>query len=250
MHGLSVPEAARLLGVSTPRVHQRITDGSLEATRVGDRWVVSSESVRRLQEPVPGRPWSTRSAWALVATSVGAAGGRGPAQEWSRAYLAARARKERIRAADRWRSLLADARGEPSEDLATQIGARLRQALGSRAGRVLLRAAPEALERLRDDVRVAPAGVSSAASRMGSRQMAELYVDAEAVERLVTDHRLQTSAEPNVVLHLVDEEAALSPPRQVLHTPLLLAADLAEHRRPAHERRALEILTGLAGARG
>ena len=61
-------EAARRLGVSQTRVRQLIGTGDLAADRVGGRWIVSDESLRRLgerQRP-DGRPFSPRIAWGVL----------------------------------------------------------------------------------------------------------------------------------------------------------------------------------------
>ena len=67
---VSVAQAAERLGVSVPRIHQRIADGSLVAERVGSQWVVDEQSLLRVQERNrAGRPYSARSAWAIIAAS-------------------------------------------------------------------------------------------------------------------------------------------------------------------------------------
>ena len=66
----SVAQAAERLGVSVPRIHQRIADGSLSAERIGSQWAVDERSLLRIQErSKAGRPYSARSAWAIIAAS-------------------------------------------------------------------------------------------------------------------------------------------------------------------------------------
>ena len=70
MGAVSVAQAAERLGVSVPRIHQRIADGSLSAERIGSQWVVDERSLLRVQErSKAGRPYSARSAWAVIAAS-------------------------------------------------------------------------------------------------------------------------------------------------------------------------------------
>ena len=58
MFSLTVAEAARQLGVSSPRVYQLIKQGTLEAEKVGGIWLVSTESVdaRSKSDKHAGRP--------------------------------------------------------------------------------------------------------------------------------------------------------------------------------------------------
>ena len=57
MGAVSVAQAAERLGVSVPRIHQRIADGSLSAERIGSQWVVDERSLLRIQErSKAGRP--------------------------------------------------------------------------------------------------------------------------------------------------------------------------------------------------
>jgi excisionase family DNA binding protein len=70
MGPVSVAQAAERLGVSVPRIHQRIADGSLVAERIGSQWVVDERSLLRVQErSKPDRPHSARTAWAVIAVS-------------------------------------------------------------------------------------------------------------------------------------------------------------------------------------
>src|SRR5436853_2815258 len=70
MASVSVAQAAERLGVSVPRIHQRIADGSLSAERIGSQWLVDERSLLRIQERnKAGRPYSARSAWAVIAAS-------------------------------------------------------------------------------------------------------------------------------------------------------------------------------------
>ena len=61
MGAVSVAQAAERLGVSVPRIHQRIADGSLSAERIGSQWAVDERSLLRIRERnKAGRPYSGR----------------------------------------------------------------------------------------------------------------------------------------------------------------------------------------------
>ena len=101
MGAVSVAQAAERLGVSVPRIHQRIADGSLSAERIGFQWVVderpgsaNGSQGRRLvrsphwpsyfgvtsvlrhpgpSPPLPGRPQHPTEAAAAAGSRRGAA---------------------------------------------------------------------------------------------------------------------------------------------------------------------------------
>jgi excisionase family DNA binding protein len=234
---ISVAEAAKRLGVGVPRVHQRIADGSLPAVRVGSQWVIDEASLPLVSESrTPGRPLSRRSAWALLAVS-----------EANQRVLGGLAPAERSRARNRLRQLLAlsstdSALSEAQVDAAASL---LRSSFRSRAERRLYRASPRDLPDLRGDHRVVLSGVSHPHSGIASGDLVEGYVATHDVDAVVGDYLLSPVAadkDANVVLH-----AAFA---DILQTadigPLLLAADLAEHRRPREEVRAAELLREIA----
>jgi excisionase family DNA binding protein len=70
---LSVSEVAEELDVSPRRVRQMLADGLLRGEQVGRAWIVDRGSVREAQRRYHdvGRPWSSRSAWALLALANG-----------------------------------------------------------------------------------------------------------------------------------------------------------------------------------
>jgi len=234
---ISVAEAARRLGVGVPRIHQRITDGSLRAVRVGSQWVIDEASLAPVAESrAPGRPLSHRSAWALLALS----------QSDHRA-LDALAPAERSRARDRLHRLLMQSPPgvRPSEVEVQAAATLLRSWFRNRAERRLYRASPRDLPDLRDDDRLALSGLSHPRSGIAAGDLVEGYLAAEYVDSVVADHLLSAPAadrDANVVLHIV---AAAPGPT----APLLLAADLAEHRRPREEARAAELLREIADNR-
>src|SRR5882757_7119429 len=126
-----------------------------------------------------------------------------------------------------------------SEEDVRRIAGVLRSWFRSRASRELYRAASADLPGLREDVRwAALGGLSAAASGIGAGDLVEGYV-AEADVKSLSDDFLLVPAErdANVVVHLLPEGRRAYPDSR-----LLLAADLAEHRGPREERRAIELL--------
>jgi len=234
MGDVSVAEAAERLGVGVARVHQRIADGSLRAERIGSQWVIDEVSLSPLLESRrPGRPLSERSARALLALSEG-----------NRRVLDALAPAERSRARDRLRGLLANSM---SEDALPEVEAHpavslLRSWLRNRAERRLFRASPRDLPDLRDDARIALSGLSHPRSGIASGDLVEGYVAAGDIDPVVNDYVLSSVAadkDSNVVLHVASAVLA----DNIGHiSALLLAADLAEHRRPREEARAVALL--------
>lgn len=231
MGAVSVAQAAVRLGVSVPRIHQRIADGSLSAERIGSQWVVDERSLLRIQErSKPGRPYSARSAWAIIAASEDdrfRVGVSGPA-------VSARARMQLKRLLEPAAEPVAD------EEVVKQLVVSLRSVLRNRAGRRLLRAAPADLADLRADERWAMI-VDLGSSGIGSSDV-EGYLAESLVEGVLKDYLLvEADRDANVVLHVVSEGQYPYPDSR-----LRLAADLAEHRGPREEARAAETLHELA----
>lgn len=249
MTQLSVAEAARLLGVSVSRVHQRIGAGTLPAERIGRQWVVLSTDIHALRESSSGRPLSWRSAWTIVADSVT----RDPGSEttissWAAAWLDRREPTERRRARIRLDRLL-DTRGTLDDETARSVAAVLRRALGNRASRRLLRAATVDLEDLRHDPRCRPAGLSHPESGLASGDVAEFYVPAGDYDGVVRDFLLEEAATTgNTIAHVVEDVLVTDTRGEIFGVPLILAADLAEHDDPRAANRSVEVLASLTRA--
>jgi excisionase family DNA binding protein len=227
MGNVSVAEAARRLGVSVPRVHQRIADGSLRAERVGSQWVVDELSLLRVAERrAPGRPHSARSAWALIAMA-----------EEDREALTELAAVERTRAKARLEKLLALVAAAPVREAdVRQTASHLRSLLGKRACREVREAADADLADLRRDPRWKSL-ISPAASGIATLDV-DGYLAASDVRSLKEDFLLMpASRDANVVIHVLPEGQKTYP-----RSKLLLAADLAERRGPREEARAAELL--------
>lgn len=226
---MSVAEAAERLGVGVPRIHQRIADGSLRAERIGSQWVVDELSLLHISENnSAGRPLSAGSAWALIALAEG--------DEDALVLLAS---AQRARAKSRLKELIALVAQPPqSEEGVRRIAVVLRSWFRNRASRELRKAASADLPALRKDVRWVPFGLSAAASGLGAGDLAEGYLAQSDVASLSEDFLLMPAEQDaNVVIHVLPEGRRAYP-----ESRLLLAADLAEHRGPREERRAVELL--------
>jgi len=201
---LSVAQAAAALGVSPQRVRALIASGGLPARRIGGRWLVDGRAVERRArgERLPARPFSSRNAWALLAIAAGAKpSGIDPA------------------AASRLRHRLSE-RGL----------AGMAPLLVRRARRLALRVHPGARARLLDDPALVRSGAAAAADlQLGliAPDAAEGYVAAGDLDGLVVRHALRPSAEPNVVLRVVDGLWPFSPGTRVVPLPVA-ALDLLE----------------------
>ncbi len=230
MGAVSVTQAAERLGVSVPRIHQRIADGSLVAERIGSQWVVDERSLLHIQErSKAGRPHSARSAWAVIAASGDdrdRVGVSGPA-------VSARARMQLKR-------LLAPAAVPVvDEEVVRQLVVSLRSVFRNRAQRRLLRAAPADLVDLRP-MTVGPC--SSTWGRAASPRPTSRDTSANRTWMGREDYLLvEADRDANVVLHVLPDAQYPYPDSR-----LRLAADLAEHRGPREEARAAELLHELA----
>ena len=229
---LSVAEAAKVLGVHPQRIHQRIRDGSLPAEKVGHQWAVEMNDLRRVEHHAgPGRPLSAKSAWDLLAVAAGD-------HDASRLSPSARSR-----ARSRLRSLLAQASSAELDKAAALI----KNALRNRAKRVLLAASPRDLPDLFDDARIHLSGVSLPASNMSVGSVAEGYVSSNDVDGLVEHYLLSPAGQSraNVILHVVPPWADHPAMDDVAHSPLALAADLAEHDGAREKNEAIRALADL-----
>lgn len=229
---VSVAQAAEILGVHEQRVYQRIREGSLPAERIGHQWVVEMNEVRRVsRSAVPGRPLSARSVWDIVAVAAGD-------------LSASRLRPSpRSRARSRLRNLLSRVSSEAPDAVADHLA----HALRNRAERVLVEASPRDLPDVRADERVHPSGVSRPESNMSAGDVVEGYVAAEDLDDLVADYLLSAAprARANVVLHVVPSGSEHPSLADLATSPLVLAADLAEHDGVRERHEAVRVIAHL-----
>lgn len=254
MARISVAQAGRRLGVSERRVQQRIADGSLPAERIGGRWAIDERDLLPLQsQRDAGRPISERSAWAVIAASFVLLRARDDRRaEVGSNWLAQLASSERIRAGKRLRDLLRRNPRAVAEGDIARVAGELRMLLGNRAVRLPLRASPRDLADLRQDDRLALAGLSSPDSGIAAGDIVEGYIDAVGLDAVVDDYLLeqvQREDDANVILHVVPDNVAKASPKlwrdAAAGAPLLLAVDLAEHLRPREQARAADIVAAM-----
>lgn len=245
---LSVAEAAERLGVNESRVRQRIAAGSLRARKIGGRWLLEEADVAEAGGRPLGRPLSSHSAWVLLrlADALGEREAGGPGRPGP---LAGIAPSVRTRSRNRLRALqdqVLNAAVLGSEEALAQVADVLRNLLRNRAARHLYAASPLDLDDLCADARVSLSGLSHPESGIASGGVVEGYVRKADLEAIAQDYLLVSakSSEASVFLHVLADDdplqdAALMRGRG---SPLLLAADLAEHRGPREEARAFELV--------
>jgi len=182
MNVLSVARAADVLDVSQRRVRQLLESGQLAGEQLGRCWVIDRGDVDRLRRSGAGRPWSASSAWAVLELAAGRKPDLSPVER-------SRARKR----------------------LADHGLAGLVVQLRARADRRKAYAHPSVLDRVGGDDRVVRGGVSAAHEyRMDLivRDGAEVYVRAGDVADLADSYDLDVDPDrPNVILHVVDDDA-------------------------------------------
>lgn len=203
---LSVSDAARVLGLSAQRVRALLDDDALPGRKVGGRWLVDRSAVeRRVRGPkLAGRPFSPAQAWGLIALA------EGDEPKWLDASNRSRLRRH-LR----------------ERDLRDVLPALVR-----RGRRIGLRAHPSDLARIGAEPDVVRSGVS-AASDHGLEIVApgvlEGYIPARGWSPLERRYHLQQSADPNLILRVIDGPWPFAKDQRV--APKLAAAiDLLDHR--------------------
>ena len=170
-----------MLGLSLQRVRALVADGKLPGHKVAGRWFVERSAVeRRRRDPkLSGRPYSSSHAWGLIALVEGE-----PAQ-WLQP-----SGRSRLRRHLRERDLV-----------------HLLPLLARRGRRVSLRAHASDLPRIEKEPDVVRGGVSAASEyrlEIVAPGVLEAYVPTLSLDRLERRYHLQPSADPNVILHVVD----------------------------------------------
>jgi hypothetical protein len=226
---VDVTRAAQELHVDPSRIRALIADGSLQADKVGGRWLVHWDSVvsRRRQPGVAGRPLAPRNAWTLLLEACG----EEPLHD-----VDAHARW-RIRRALRHESLAA-----------------LRSRLSRRADDHHLWGLPGELRALRDDDAVVFTGSSAAGALrldLAAPDTIDAYVRDEDLGRLVHQYGLEASptSRANVVLRSVPDDAWVLADRRIAPRAAV-ALDLASYPDPRSQRIGEELLTRLDAERG
>jgi hypothetical protein len=165
---ISVEEAARELEVNGSRVRAMLQSGGLDGDKIGGRWLVAGESVRRRQREgyERGRQFSPGNAWALLFLASGLKP-PGDLARWERSRLLH----------------LLDDRGLDG------LQGRLRH----RASVQAFSAHPGVLRHLATDNRLVLSGVSGASAHglgLSAGQELDAYVRASDLDRLVSEFAL------------------------------------------------------------
>lgn len=178
---MSVADAAEELDVSPRRVRQLLAAGRLPGQQIGGTWVIERVSLDELLRAAAGRPWSLRSAWAVLGLASGNDLELSPV--------------ERSRARRR---------------LADNGLAGLVVQLRSRADRHDFYAHPSALARIVDEVGVVRGGVSAAPEHrvdLIAVDAAEVYVRESRLSEVVDRNELAADANrPNIAVRVVSDD--------------------------------------------
>jgi len=218
MSVLSVVDVAEELGVSPRRVRQMLADGVFSAERVGRAWVIDAEQLRQVEHrrPEVGRPWSPKSAWAVLALADGEEPDLSPVER-------SRARKR----------------------LAQGLGGVARR-LGARAERRRFYAHPGVLDRLAEAPQVMRAGISAVAEHgvdLVAGDGFEGYLRAGDLDELVSRFGLDDqAARPNVLLRIVSDVVWPFRRGQGSAGRAVIAVDLLESDDPRARRAGAELL--------
>ena len=218
---LGVGDAAAALGVSSRRVRQMLSHGTLAGQRVGRTWVVDRADLELFsnQRPRVGRPWQPASAWALLAVASGRTYALSPTQR-SRARRRLEAGLEHFL-----------------------------ERLAVRAEAVRYYAHPSVIGMLAD----APGVVRSGVSAASHYQLDVVAVDefegyvrssalADVVDRLALDEHAER---PNVVLRVVEDEFWPFGSNEEVAPAPVVAVDLLEAGDGRSRRAAAQLLARL-----
>jgi len=237
---LSVREAAEQLGVSSARVRQLISAGSLPARRSSAGWLIPAEAVAdRSGSERAGRPASPRTAWAILCVLSSAL----PPDAAKQPACIVRDRRLRHHALR-----LLSAMPAPADD-----PGRWRKLLASRGRTERMWAHPGLVSKLCSDDRVSAGGDRAAAyvgeglSRVG---ICDLYVAGSDVKDVVARYRLRPAPDGQVRLHVVPEGVPreLVPGGRGIVLPAAGAADLLDENDPRARRSAILQLSAMCAA--
>jgi len=204
---LSIPEAARELGLDPSRVRALVSSGELPGAKLGGRWAIESADVaRRQRDPRPaGRPFEAPNAWAVlfIASDLDASW-VGPGARW------------RLR-----------------QGLAFHGLAALRPRLSRRSELRHFHAHPSELRRLRNRPDLVRSGISAAGDyqlKLAPAEEVDAYVRAKAVKRLQREHALEPVelGRGNVVLRVVPDAAWEMGSKDRVAPIAAVAVDLAD----------------------
>jgi excisionase family DNA binding protein len=183
--GLSVQQAADLLGVSPRAVRLRITGGALPAVKLGRDWRVDEREVARLaRRQLPsGRPLSPAMSWAVLLLASGDQPGA-----------------DQLASAPRYR-------GRVRQWLRVHPLAQYAERLRERARREVFAAHPSELARLRGrgDVLLTGGSAAELVGLAGEAHTVELYASMAERHAIVDEHAL-TAGSGDVTIRWVPDE--------------------------------------------
>lgn len=210
---ISIPEAARALGLSPARVRAMASRGQLAAAKVGDRWLVERSAVeQRRREKVPsGRRFTSRNAWALLLLASG--------EDVPKLDPSVRSRLRRAIALEGLKAL----------------APRLRD----RSHVSMYRAHPGEISYVLEDAALLPSGIS-AASRMGigllANREADGYIVQSQLQPFIDEHALSpVGIDGNVRLRVVSDDVWKGLAGRSIAPPAAVALDLADEIDPRSE---------------
>lgn len=215
---LPAADAARLLGLSPQRVRALVAEGALPGRKVAGRWFVDRSAVeRRVRDPkLSGRPYSPAHAWGVIALADGENAG------WLDS-----SNRSRLRRLLRERDL---------RDILPSLARRGR--------RLELRAHASDLSRIEAEPDVVRSGASAASQHrleIVAPGVLEAYVPARRLAQLQRRYRLKPSADPNLILHAVEDPWPFASDQRV--APKLAALlDLLDDEDDRSRRAALRAL--------
>ena len=224
---IEVGEAAALLGVQPGRVRQLLSAGDLAGDQRSGRWWVRLDGVQRMAAVKrEGRPFSPRTAWAVLA---------GVTPD----LLAPLLDRRQAWRVDRY---VADLR------TTSDVG-RLRR----RAHLVVRRVHPGLLDVVRDSLVLSGAAAlpSTLPDRLVDDDRVEGYLGRAAWRSLQADVPVSIEGRPNLFVRVVDDEVWPFPDGALLAPVIVGAVDLLEHadgRSRRAGRAALKWSLGASGA--
>lgn len=224
---LSISEAADSLELSSARVRAMASRGQLPAAKIGDRWLVERRAVeqRRRQQPLSGRRFTPRNAWALLLLASG--------EEAPKLDPSVRSRLKRALALE-------------------GLGA-LAPRLQDRGRVSMYKSHPGEIPYLLEDEALVSSGISAAGSMglglLASRE-ADGYIAESRLPRFIDQHALSPGEiDGNVRLRVVPDDAWQNLDGRSLAPPAAVALDLADEADARSEAAGKKLIRRLDGRR-
>jgi hypothetical protein len=212
---MGVSAFAKEVGISPRRVQQLINKGDLKAKRVANQWIIESSQLDH--KPASSRPLSRKMGEVLlqILSGDGMPKGLDPAES------------------ARLKKYIKQLKNNDDPSLL------LRSWLKNRAKKIELNANIKDLPNLRRSDDLVLAGASNSESRMSESNSLEAYIAESSLQEFIKKFLLVKSENPNVLLHVVENQ---------VKNPLplgYLLADLAESSDPRERERVKELVKKL-----